>query len=378
MSIDEDFLTSLGLRFKTINSKPREIVHRIVPEGESLEPCRIFLEDAHRQESSFILGYVPDCDGDRGNLVIWDEGAGHARSLEAQEVFALVCVAELAHLVWTGELRYDNKGNALDKAAVVINDPTSMRIDRIAHAFDIPVFRAEVGEANVVSLARKLRERGFIVRVLGEGAAGGVIIHPSAVRDPIDTVTALIKLLSVRSDDERKGFFELWCDLSDQTEMYRPEFTLADIIASLPAFVTTGSYTPEAALRIKTADHGLLKDRYQKVFLREWAERREALKARYGITEWEAAAYNGTEEKRGIGRFGDAGRGGLRIVFSNEAGRPVACLWMRGSGTEPVFRVMADGEGQDKRMERDLIEWQRRMVGEADKMDGVESRDQTG
>jgi phosphoglucomutase len=42
---------------------------------------------------------------------------------------------------------------------------------------------------------------------------------------------------------------------------------------------------------------------------------------------------------------------------------------MRGSGTEPVFRVMADVAGSDKRIERALIEWQRTMVHEADEID---------
>ncbi|MDR0378205.1 MAG: phosphatidylglycerol lysyltransferase [Spirochaetaceae bacterium] len=366
VSIDRDFLGSLGVKYRAINGSPGRIAHRIVPEGESLEPCRAFLEEARRQDSAFVMGYVPDCDGDRGNLVIWDDGVGQARALEAQEVFALACVSELAHLVWTGELTFDTYGNAVKKAAVAVNDPTSMRIDRVAHAFDVSVFRAEVGEANVVSLARKLRERGYIVRILGEGSAGGNITHPSAVRDPIDTVTALIKLLSVRSAGDRKGFFELWCDLSDQAEVYRPDFTLSDIIATLPAFVTTGSYTPEGLLKINTTDHALLKDRYQQVFLREWEERKEYLKTRYGITGWTAAAYLGTEEKPGVSRFGEAGRGGLRIIFTNKAGGETACIWMRGSGTEPVFRVMADAEGSDKRLERDLIEWQRRMVTEAD------------
>jgi phosphoglucomutase len=366
VSIDRDFLESLGVRYRAINDRPGGIAHRIVPEGESLEPCRAFLEEAHREDPAFVLGYVPDCDGDRGNLVVWDDGAGQARALEAQEVFALACVSELAHLVWTGELTFDHYGNALKRAAVAVNDPTSMRIDRIAHAFDVSVFRAEVGEANVVSLARKLRERGYTVRILGEGSAGGNITHPSAVRDPIDTAAALIKLLAVRSEGDRKGFFELWCDLSDQAEVYRPDFTLADIIATLPAFVTTGSYTPEALLKINTADHALLKDRYQEVFLREWEERKEYLKTRYGITGWIAAAYQGTEEKLGVPRFGEAGRGGLRIIFTNTADNETACIWMRGSGTEPVFRVMADAEGSDKRLERDLIEWQRRMVAEAD------------
>jgi phosphoglucomutase len=366
VSIDREFITGLGAKYRSINDEPGKIAHRIVPEGESLEPCRVLLEQARLEDPAFVLGYVPDCDGDRGNLVIWDEAEAKARILEAQEVFALACVSEMAHLVWTGELSFDNKGNAPRKAAVAVNDPTSMRIDRIAHAFDAAVFRAEVGEANVVSLAQKLRDRGYLVRILGEGSAGGNITHPSAVRDPVNTLMALLKLLSIRSTPKQKGFFELWCDLSGQAGAYRPAFSLSDIIASLPAFVTTGAYTPEAALRVKTADHGLLKDRYQKVFLREWEARKEFLARHYGIAGWEAAAYNGTEEKRGIRQFGEAGRGGLRIVFSDRAGNQTASIWMRGSGTEPVFRVMADVEGRDSRQERDLIEWQRRMVAEAD------------
>ena len=366
VSIDRDFLSGLGLKFEAINGRPGEIAHRIVPEGTALDPCQQFLEELHGRDASFMLGYVPDCDGDRGNLVVWDEALKKARPLEAQEVFALACVAELAHLVWTGELAYDNKGNALSKAAIAVNDPTSMRIDRIATGFDVSVFRAEVGEANVVGLARRLREKGYIVRILGEGSAGGNITHPSAVRDPIHTVLALVKLLSVRSAGDRPGLFELWCDLSDQAELYHEDYGLADIIASLPPFVTTGAYAEEAVLRINARDHGLLKDRYQEIFLREWEERKDTLKARYGISGWEAVAYNGMEEKRGLSRFGDAGKGGLKICFHNGEGKTIAAIWMRGSATEPVFRVMADAEGQDRRIERDLIAWQRQMTLAAD------------
>ena len=366
VSIDRDFFSSFGLKFDSINAKPGEIVHRIVPEGESLEPCRALLEQAHKRDASFALGYTPDCDGDRGNLVIWDDSLGKARILEAQEVFALACVAELSHLVWTGELSCDKTGGVPAKAAVAVNDPTSMRIDMIAGAFGIPVFRAEVGEANVVGLARRLREKGYIVRILGEGSAGGNITHPSAVRDPLSTVLALVKLLSVRSGAGRPGFFELWCELSGQMEIYREGFTLADIIASLPQFATTPAYSSDAVLNIKTKDHALLKERYQEIFMREWEERKNDLKTRYGFHGWEAVAYNGLEEKRGLSRFGDAGNGGLKICFLNSEGRAVAAIWMRGSATEPVFRIMADTEGSDKRIERDLLEWQRRMIISSD------------
>ncbi|MDR1837363.1 MAG: phosphatidylglycerol lysyltransferase [Treponema sp.] len=403
VSIDRDFFSALGLKFESINSEPGQIVHRIVPEGESLEPCCSLLEEVHGRDASFLIGYVPDCDGDRGNLVIlgtpkkhdravWtsntarhspdnsldssedeftltnspDYSLGKARILEAQEVFALACIAELSHLVWTGGLAYDSSGNALLKAAIAVNDPTSMRIDRIAEAFGVSVFRAEVGEANVVGLASRLREKGYTVRILGEGSAGGNITHPSAVRDPVNTVLALVKLLSLRSAVGKPGLFEIWCKLSGQTEIYRDDFSPADIAVSLPPFVSTPSYSQTAVLRINTKDHGLLKDRYQKIFMREWEERKDELKLRFGFHNWEAIAYNGLEEKRGLTRFGDAGKGGLKICFLNEKGRATAYIWMRGSATEPVFRIMADVEGSQKLIEQDLVDWQRRMITEAD------------
>jgi phosphoglucomutase len=258
-----------------------------------------------------------------------------------------------------------------------------MRVDRIAEAFGVSVFRAEVGEANVVRLDRKLREEGFIVRILGEGSAGGNITHPSAVRDPINTVLAIVKLLSVRSTEGKPGFktpglFEQWCRLSGHT--YRDDFSLADIIASLPPFESTPAYSPDAVLRINTKDHSLLKDRYQQIFLREWEGRKDELKTRYGFCGWQAMAYNGLTEKRDISRFGEAGKGGLKINFLDSEGRmsarACAYIWMRGSATEPVFRIMADVEclpgetGAGERLERDLLLWQRRMIMEAD---GLES-----
>jgi len=388
VSADKELFESLGLKFECINAEPGRIAHRIVPEGESLDPCRELLERAHARDASFTLGYVPDCDGDRGNLVIWDDAAKKARALEAQEVFALACVAELSHLVWAGELAYDGDGKALSKAAVAVNDPTSMIIDRIAKAFGVSVFRAEVGEANVVSLARKLRQDGYTVRILGEGSAGGNITHPSAVRDPVSTVLALVKLLSVRSSAEKPGFsksipspqslvpsphyglFELWCKLSGQMEKYRVNFTLSHIIASLPEFFSTPAYSKDAILRIKTKDHAILKGRYQKIFLREWEDRKTELKTRCDFHRWEAIAYNGLNEKRGLTNFAQAGKGGLKISFFNGAGEEAAYIWMRGSATEPVFRIMADVEnppdGTGRELERFLLDWQRRMITEAD------------
>jgi phosphoglucomutase len=363
VSIDRDFFASLEIPFRVINGEPGKIAHRIVPEGESLVPCCRLLEEARRENPAFVLGYVCDCDGDRGNLVVWDEKAGAARPLAAQEVFALAVVAELAHLAWS------NGGTVPPKTCVVVNDATSMRIDTIAQAFHAKAFHAETGEANVVALARQMREAGWTIRILGEGAAGGNITHPSAVRDPLATVMAIVKLLTVR-DGAKGGLYRLWCEASGYA--YRQNFTLSDIIESLPPFVTTSSYEREAVLQVKTEDHAVLKERYQRVFEREWAARKDELAAKYGIVAYEAIAYKGTEIIRSCKEFRDAGRGGLRIIFFRDRRgrdnkhRAFAFIWMRGSGTEKAFRVMADVRGTDIRAEREFLAWQTRMVLEAD------------
>ena len=380
VSVDKELFNSLGFKFESINSKPGEIAHRIVPEGESLIPCCKLLDEVRKYDEAFVLGYVPDCDGDRGNLVICDDQGSReqgsrdpwskepgsmepgSRALEAQEVFALACVAELSHLVWA------NRGKTPDKVAVAINDPTSMRIDRIAQFFGVSVFRAEVGEANVVSLARKLREDSYIVRILGEGSAGGNITHPSAVRDPINTVFAILKLLTVRSGLSA-GLFKIWCDLSGQSSKYHDDFTISDIINSLPGFMTTPAYNKDAVMRINTLDHSLLKDRYQQIFLRDWDRKKEYLMTHFNIFEWEALAFNGITETRCLKNFGKAGKGGLKILFKDNKSREIAYIWMRGSATEPVFRIMADislSDINDTNAHQFLLDWQRCMIMEAD------------
>jgi phosphoglucomutase len=363
-SIDRDFFAELGIPFKVMNGETGKIAHRIVPEGESLIPCCRLLEETRGTDPAFVLGYVCDCDGDRGNLVIWDEKTRTARPLAAQEVFALAVVAEMAHITWV------NGGNPPERTAVVVNDATSLRIERIAEAFRARTMYAEVGEANVVGLARQLRQNGWTVRILGEGAAGGNITHPAAVRDPIATVMAIVKLLTIR-EGGKGGLFKLWCDLSGQSALYHPRFTLSDVIASLPPFVTTSSYEKDAILHIKTEDHALLKKRYQQIFEREWAAHRDDLAAKYGIVAYEAQAYNGTNIIRSCKNFDDAGRGGLRITFyrdrrGNNSNPAFAFIWMRGSGTEKAFRIMADVQGNDAAAERAFLAWQTKMVLEAD------------
>ena len=138
-SIDAEFFSFLGLRSRFFNQHPGEIRHAILPEGEALTPCRDYLTDAWRDDDAFEIGYVPDNDGDRGNIVYIDPSTGCGEIPDAQEVFALSCLAELSFSRIVG-------GPQLEKQAIVVNGPTSLRIEAIARVFDVPVFGPRSGK----------------------------------------------------------------------------------------------------------------------------------------------------------------------------------------------------------------------------------------
>ncbi len=357
LSIDKDFLSGLGIGFYAINDTAGKIAHAIIPEPENLVHCARETERLQQAgTSSALLGYMPDCDGDRGNIVYWNEKMQRCEVLAAQEVFALSVLSELA-------FRY--RQNGPEKTAVSVNGATSMRIDEIAGAFGAEVHRAEVGEANIVNLARSLREKGYSVPILGEGSNGGNITHPAAVRDPINTLFALIKLLTIKDTGNQKGLFHLWCSLSGREHLYKENFTFADIIAALPAYTTTGVSEARALMKIQDKNHTELKRRFQRIFTEEWAVKKESLR-KYGIVSWQAAATVGTKEITNPEDFGVSGKGGLKIVFKNGAGENLAFMWMRGSGTEPVFRILCDVRGTNKEAEAELVDWERSMLAKAD------------
>lgn len=386
ISIDRDFIADAGFHLSVMNEKPGAIAHRIVPEGDSLLFCAERMKELRLHgtgpERHTLLGYVPDCDGDRGNIVFWNEEENVAQILDAQEVFALSAISELSFLVYSGQLQVlpENRANtnttdpvtgtaravSSPKCAVAVNGPTSMRIEAIAAAFGTQVMRAEVGEANVVNLARSLREQGYLVRFLGEGSNGGNITHPAAVRDPLNTVFALIKLLTLDDTEKRKGMFHIWCSLSGQETAYKKGFTFADIRRTLPPFATTSVYESYAQLKIQTTSHAVLKNKFRKVFLREWENGKFPLLKPGEKWTWKAVTHNGTQTRELAEDFSVSLNGGLKIIFYNNVDTPAAFIWMRGSGTEPVFRILADVSGSNQKKEEALREWLSRMVLEAD------------
>lgn len=361
-SVDRAFFEKLGMQLVGIAENAGNIVHGIIPEGKNLATCAAKIEALHRsnpaQAENTLFGYMPDCDGDRGNIIYWDEAQQKALILEAQEVFALSVIAELSYLHYRG-----NTGAPL---AVTVNGPTSLRISEIAKALDAEVFYAEVGEANVVNRAEDARRYGYTVRILGEGSNGGNITYPAAVRDPLNTLFAISKLLLIKDTPDRSCPFRIWCERSGQAAKYRKDFTFADIIATLPHYWTTPTQEARALMHIHTTDHTALKSAYQKIFMQEWADKKQLLQDRFGIASCKVFAYNGTVCSENLRDFGVSAKGGLKVQFYNARQTPVAFIWMRGSGTEPVFRIMADIKGYDQAAEEYLVQWQGEMVRKAD------------
>ena len=162
--------------------------------------------------------------------------------------------------------------------------------------------------------------------------------------------------------------FHEWCARSGQEACYKDDFTLTDVMATLPHYTTTGVSEPRAVLHIKTADHAELKKAYQQVFESEWETKKQELKEKYGICSYTAISNNGTKQTDDIKDYSISKKGGLKILFKDEAGKAIAYIWMRGSGTEPVFRVMCDIKGNKPKKEAELLEWHSKMIAEADSL----------
>ena len=364
VSADKSFFNAMSVKAKFYNDIPGQVVHPIVPEGENLSLCRELLEKAHAEDPSFLLGYVPDNDGDRGNIVYIDENSGKAHILTAQNVFALSVLSELLYLRYLGAMGLSSMG----KTAVIVNGPTSMRVDDIAEMLDASVFRSEVGEANAVKLAKLKQKEGFHVRILGEGSNGGNITFPSAVRDPLNTVMSFIKLLRLNGDEQCHGLFRYWCGILKIP--YTPFFGIADILSTIPRYITTDAFSPVAKMQIRTLNHGILKDNYELLLSQSDSPFPEIIYREFGNVTYEIINYEGVVTRVGRGNRSGQQRGGFKVLLRSTDIKPehFGYLWMRGSGTEPVFRVLVDVRTDNREIEAELLAWHREMIAKADEM----------
>ncbi|MCG8479420.1 MAG: hypothetical protein MI724_10020 [Spirochaetales bacterium] len=354
-SIDRSFLPDLGIRVALYNDRPGVFAHQILPEGAGLSDAARLLERHHAMDPAFAMAYVPDNDGDRGNLVFVDRD-GRSAPLEAQAVFALAVMVELA---WLREREREAGVAPSPKIAVVANGPTSARIDDLCEAFGARLFRAEVGEANVVSLADRLRSDGWMIAIMGEGSNGGNITPPSKVRDPMSTLLAMVKLHAF-------SLIRVWNELRPGESAVAEETDFLSAARSLPHFTTIETDDRRAKMSIGATSHKALKAAYERALPERIGAVLPALEGEYGTSiSWRVENYEGVETRPGVGNRTGRETGGLRVIFADSSDRVVASVWMRGSGTEPVFRVLADCRGETQTLADRLIEWQREMVASA-------------
>lgn len=328
-SLDATLCADFNVAFAGINDRPGAIAHQILPEGRGLVAAAETLAALRSTTPSFAFAFTPDNDGDRGNVVFPD-----GRALDAQSVFALAVKIELA---WARRC-------GAGRLAVAANGPTSIRIDRICRDYDAELRRAEVGEANVVQLGHQLRAAGYTCPIMGEGSNGGTILYPARVRDPLATVLSLLKARAFA--------------------LFGPEARdYAAMVTALPRFSTLETDDPRAKMQIGAHGHAELKRRYEELLPAAVPAILPHLEEGFGPLHHAVINYEGGRTRPGVGNRSGAQTGGLRVVFSDRDGVDRAAVWMRGSGTEPVYRVLADVEGEDAPLLDRLIAWQRDLVG---------------
>ncbi len=381
--VDAEVLAGLGAELDSIDAVPGRISHVIEPEGPGLDRCRDRIRELLRNGAPVSLGYVPDNDGDRGNLVFPSKPS--VRTLASQDVFCLAVLAELSWLAAGGSL----SGNSV---AIVANGPTSLRVEEIADVFGATPFRAEVGEANVVTKAQELRNEGWFVPILGEGSNGGNITFPGTIRDPLSTVVSMLRLFAMKPDAEiaplsyalsalrtinahtgdngTRGRFSQGVDSSGRNRSPEgtddrprdgssngPNHAPADIptpaelfdtlYSLLPVWHTTPVTAPEAKIEVGAIAHADLKSRMEHLLPSTVDAAIRLLEPVGAASHWEIRNFEGTTCRIGAGERdpeGD-GTGGFAVWFYDENRKPFAFTWMRGSRTEPLFRVISDVRG---------------------------------
>lgn len=381
--VDAEILAGLGAELDSTDAVPGRISHVIEPEGPGLDRCRDRISELLRDGAPVSLGYVPDNDGDRGNLVFPSKAS--ARTLASQDVFCLAVVAELSWLAAGGLL----SGKPV---AIVSNGPTSLRVEEIANVFGAAPFRAEVGEANVTGKAEDLRSEGWFVPILGEGSNGGNITFPGTIRDPLSTVVSMLRLFAMKPDAEfaplshalsalrmisahtddngtggrsSKGVDSSGRNRSPEgaddrardrssnganharADVPTPAELFDTLYSLLPVWHTTPVTAPEAKIEVGTIAHADLKTRLENLLPGRVDAAIRLLRPVAEADRWEIRNFEGTACRIGAGERDPAGdgTGGFAVWFYDGRGKPFAFSWMRGSRTEPLFRVISDVRG---------------------------------
>jgi len=126
-----------------------------------------------------LAGFAQDPDADR--LAIIDETGAYI----GEEYTLVLC----AHALLAAAQDYEDDRRA---PVLVTNLSTSRMLDDVARAFGGRVVRTPVGEANVVSVMKSLRDAGERVVLGGEGNGGVIWPEVSYVRDSLSSMALVL------------------------------------------------------------------------------------------------------------------------------------------------------------------------------------------
>ena len=135
---------------------------------------------------------------------------------------------------------------------------------------------------------------------------------------------------------------------------------------TLPQYTTTGVSENRAVLKVKSIDKGILKENFKAIFESEWNKKKDWIRTMIPVSSWVCITTNGTRETENPASWNNQ-NGGLKIKFLDEKNNALAFIWMRPSGTEPVFRVMCDVKGNNPEGEKQLLAWETEILQKADK-----------
>jgi phosphomannomutase len=114
------------------------------------------------------------------------------------------------------------------KGPVVVNNSTTMAIDKICQQFNVPIYRSKTGEINVVKM---MKEVNAIVG--GEGNGGVIVPKINTTRDGLVATAILISLLSKKNSKLSQIRKELPQFFMDKTEINKYKDNWIDIITKL-------------------------------------------------------------------------------------------------------------------------------------------------
>lgn len=346
-----------------INGEPGKFAHKIEPVGEALN-------DAMKALSEYLadFGLIPDCDSDRGNLVIIGRD-GKAVEISPQDVVLLNIASMLAWI----KVNIGRYPEARDKKwAIVVHDATSSRVVEIAEKFGVEVVEVEVGEANVVTVMHEL-EQGvypgkesikYFVPMGMEGANGGTIFMGTEVRD--GALTALMCILAL---SDRSVFDELArrMDKKNEGEVNNAgeKFLLLDILNILPKYYTKQENLKEKGVALSQEK---IKKNLEEAFISRIIPASEnGLFKISGLGDKTFKMYQilNYEETRVLPGRGNRKNhtGGFKILLI-DADNKKHFIWFRGSKTESgLFRAVVDSPDYD--MAQLLFEVQKSLYKES-------------